>query len=165
MIIDAEDQKKIDAWVAKFPEGKQASAVLMALKILQDRHGWLSDDALDAVAKYLDMSPSTVYEVVSFYSVYRRSPRGRFDLKVCTSLSCCLNGAEEAIQYIEDKLAIKMGGVSQDETMSLNEAECLGACQHAPVAILNDERYVHQLTPESIDALIGKLSQGKDSND
>jgi NADH-quinone oxidoreductase subunit E len=156
MLICEEDCQKIDHWVAKFPAGKQQSAVLMALKIVQDRHGWLSDALLDAVANYLDMMPATVYEVASFYSMYRREPTGTQELKVCTSLSCCLNGATDVIHYLEKQLDIKLGEMTADKRFTLNEAECLGACQHAPVVIVNDETYHHQVSPEKLASIISE---------
>ncbi|MDC3180846.1 NADH-quinone oxidoreductase subunit NuoE [Gammaproteobacteria bacterium] len=154
MLIGKEEQKKIDHWIAKFPEGKAASAVLMALKIIQDRYGWLSDEALEEVAAYLSMSKAQVCEVASFYSMYRLKPSGQKEIKVCTSLSCCLNGATNVIRYLEKKLEIDIGNVTSDGLFSLDEAECLGACMHAPVVIVNDEHYHHQATPRSLDKLI-----------
>ena len=85
-MILKEDREKIDQWVAKFPSPK--GAVLMALRILQDRHGWLSDESINAVAEYLDIPKVDVYEVVSFYSMYKRTRGGKHFIKVCTSLSC-----------------------------------------------------------------------------
>jgi NADH-quinone oxidoreductase subunit E len=154
MIICQEDQKKIDHWVAKFPEGRQSSAVLMALKIMQDRYGWLSEQALDAVAEYLSMSKSQVYEVASFYSMYRLRDCGKQEIKVCTSLSCCLNGATDVIAYLEKKLGVQLGEVTSDQRFSLAEAECLGACMHAPVVIVDDESYHYNASPKSLDQLI-----------
>lgn len=154
MLICQEDQKKIDHWVAKFPEGRQSSAVLMALKIMQDRHGWLSDQILDTVADYLSMSKSQVYEVASFYSMYRLKDSGKHEIKVCTSLSCCLEGATDVIAYMEKKLDIQLGEVTDDQKFSLAEAECLGACMHAPVVIIDDESYHYNASPKSLDQLI-----------
>lgn len=155
MIIQ-EDQTKIDHWISKFPEPK--GAVIMALRILQDRHGWLSDESLDDVANYLNMDKAEVYEVVTFYSMYRRQPGGQYNLKICTSLSCCLNGAMDVIESIEQRLNIKIGETSADGQVTLQEAECLGACQAAPVGILDDQEYLLNLGPVELDQLLIKLS-------
>ncbi|MCP8351969.1 NADH-quinone oxidoreductase subunit NuoE [Candidatus Synchoanobacter obligatus] len=156
-MICREDQTKIDHWVQKFPEPK--GAVLMALRILQDRHGWLSDESLDAVAEYLGIEKVDVYEVVSFYSMYRRQPGGKHYLKICTSLSCCLTGAYDVIAQIESQLNISLGQTTSDGQVTLQETECLGACQGAPVGIVNDVDYHEHLTPKSVDQLLETLQQ------
>ena len=153
-----EDREKIDHWVKKFPTPK--GAVLMALRIMQDRHNWLPDEAIDAVAEYLGMSKREVYEVVSFYSMYRRRPGGKHYLKICTSLSCCLTGAHDVISYLEDKLSIQNGQTTKDQKVTLMETECLGACQSAPVALVDDHEYIENLTKESVDQLVNRL-QGR----
>ena len=106
-LLLAEDCKKIDEWVAKFPVAK--GAVLMALRIVQDRHGWLSDQSLEAVAKYLSLELVDVCEVASFYSMYRREQGGRHYVKVCTSLSCCLTGAYDVIDHLQTSLGVSVG--------------------------------------------------------
>lgn len=156
-MISEEDKLKIDSWVAKFPTPK--GAVLMALRILQDRHGWLSDEALQSVAQYLNIPPVDVYEVVSFYSMYRRQKGGKHFLKVCTSLSCCLTGAHDVVKYIENKAETKLGGFNQEANITLEETECLGACQYAPVVLVNDQDYHHDVTPEKLDVLLSALSE------
>lgn len=157
MEILPEDKRKIDHWVAKFPTPK--GAVLMALRIMQDRHNWLPREAIDAVSDYLKISKTEVYEVVSFYSMYRLKPGGRNYLKVCTSLSCCLMGADEVIQHVENSLSIKKGETTDDQMITLMETECLGACQMAPVALVNDTEYIGSLTRESLDQLLDQLKE------
>lgn len=158
-MITAEDKGLIDQWVAKFPSAQ--GAVLMALRIVQDREGYLSDEAINAVADYLELPPVEVYEVVSFYSMYRRKKGGRKHLKVCTSLSCCLTGAWDVIKHLEAHYDIKLGETSKDGTVTLGEAECLGACQGAPCAIVDDKDYHLNLTPESVNALIKTFGESQ----
>ena len=154
-MIMAEDKVKIDQWIAKFPDPK--GAVIMALRIMQDRHGWLSDSSINDVAAYLNIAPVDVYEVVSFYSMYRRSPGGKHFVKVCTSLSCCLAGAHDVIQYIEDKSGVTLNNLDKEAQVTLQETECLGACQGAPVALVDDQTYHLDLTPEKINTLLKEL--------
>ena len=154
-MIMTEDKVKIDQWVAKFPDPK--GAVIMALRIMQDRHGWLSDDSINAVASYLKIAPVDVYEVVSFYSMYRRSPGGKHFVKICTSLSCCLAGAYDVIKHIEEKEGISLNKLDTEARITLQETECLGACQGAPVALVDDETYHLDLTPDKINTLIEGL--------
>ena len=154
-MITAEDKRKIDHWVAKFPDPK--GAVIMALRIMQDRYGWLSDQNINAVAEYLNIAPVDVYEVVSFYSMYRREPGGKHFVKICTSLSCCLAGAYDVIQYIEDKANVKLNTFDQSAQVTLQETECLGACQGAPVALVDDQKYHTDLTPDSLNTILEEL--------
>ncbi|UTC24787.1 NAD(P)H-dependent oxidoreductase subunit E [Candidatus Comchoanobacter bicostacola] len=152
--LDAQDKKVIDRLADKFPKGKQASSILMALNHLQNRYGWLSDEHLDAVAAYLEMPAARVYEVVSFYSLYKRAPDAPVNLKVCTSLSCCLNGAQGVKHYLESLVNDLPGQDASQLAFSVGEAECLGACDGAPVVIVNDADYHRNVTKESLQALI-----------
>jgi NADH-quinone oxidoreductase subunit E len=151
-----EDKQKIQVWIDKFP--KKQGALIMALRIVQDRLGWLSDEVLDEVAQHLELEKIQVYEVASFYSMYRREERGKHQIKVCTSLSCCLAGAEDVIHYLEEVL-----GVSKDEVnaegIALSETECLGACTQAPVVLLDDAVYIESVTPNVIDTLVDEIRE------
>ena len=158
-ILTGEEKKKIDHWIAKFPVGKQQSAVLMALRIMQDQHGWLHDEHLDAVAAYLNIPNVTVYEVASFYSMYKRVQKGKYVLKVCASISCHLCQAHDVIHHIEKKLKIKLGETTKDGLFTLEEAECLAACTQAPVLIINDVDTHVSVTKEKVDQLIQELQQ------
>lgn len=156
MILTDIDKRDIAKWVKKFP--KKRGALLMALRIVQDRIGWLSDEALDEVAEYLELERIDVYEVASFYTMYRREPMGTQQIKVCNSLSCCLAGSKDLVKYLEKNLGVKLGKVNK-EGISLSETECLGACSNAPVAILNDRTYVESITEEVADKLIAKVKE------
>lgn len=156
MILTDADKRDIDKWVQKFP--KKKGALLMALRIAQDRVGWLSDEALDEVAMYLELEKVDVYEVASFYTMYRRKPMGEQQIKVCSSLSCMLAGSNDLVKYLEKKLGVKLGGVSKDG-IALTETECLGACSNAPVAIVNDRTYVESITEDVADQMVEKVKE------
>jgi NADH-quinone oxidoreductase subunit E len=159
-------KKEIDKWVMKFPANQKRSAVIMALRIVQNKEGYLSDEKLNEVAKYLSLPRIAVYEVASFYTLYRRKPVGCHSVKVCTSLSCCLRGAHSVIEYLEKKLKIKLGQTSKDGAITLEETECLAACTGAPMLMVDDHKYHEDLTPDKIDGIIKKLkTSAKVNND
>ncbi len=147
---------EIDAWIAKYPPAQRASAVMAALRIVQEHHGWLSGERMDAVAQYLGMPRIAVYEVATFYSMYDLEPVGRHKIGVCTNISCLLNGAERIVEYLESRLGIRLGETTADGRVTLKEVECLGACCGAPMMQVGREYHEH-LTPEKIDQILGKL--------
>ncbi|MCW8948423.1 MAG: NADH-quinone oxidoreductase subunit NuoE, partial [Sedimenticola sp.] len=120
---------EIDTWIAKYPEGWQQSAVMAALRIVQDENGgYLTQELMDQVAAYLDMPPIAVYEVATFYSMYEHKKVGKHKVCVCTNVSCMINGSDKIVEHMEKKLGIKLGEVTEDGKYSLKEVECLGAC-------------------------------------
>lgn len=155
-MLTVSDKKKIQVWIDKFPHKR--GALTMALRIVQDRIGWLPKEALDAVADHLELEKVDVYEVASFYSLFRLEPSGSQQVKVCTSLSCCLSGSEEVLTYLEKKLGVSSGGVNA-KGIALGEIECLGACTKAPVILWNDQTYIEDVTPEKIDDFLVKVME------
>lgn len=153
-VLSKKQQADIQCWIDKFPPGKQGSALLMALRIVQEDSGYLQDEHIDAVAKHLEISPMRVHEVATFYSMYHLSPRGKYVVKVCNNISCHLCKAEEIIQHIKQSLAISLGETTKDGLFSLEEAECLGACTDAPVMIVNDVDYHRKMTKASVDEVL-----------
>jgi len=148
---------EIDQWVAKYPADQKQSAVMAALRIVQDDHaGWLTTAHMDAVGEYLDMPPIAVYEVASFYSMYELKPVGKIKICICTNVSCMLNGSSQLVQHLEDKFGVSLGEMTADGKHSLKEVECLGACGGAPV-IQIDRQYYENITPEIIDSILDKL--------
>ena len=148
---------KIDAWVQKFPEGKQRSAVLRALTIVQDEYSFLSEDLMNAVAAYLDIPKTAVYEVASFYSMYNLKPVGKYYIKVCDSISCKLCGSTSILEHLKQTLGINLGETTADNLFTLGLAECLASCCAAPVMIINDKKYHENLTIEKVDNIIANL--------
>jgi NADH-quinone oxidoreductase subunit E len=149
---------EIDRWVAKFPTGRQRSAVIAALHAVQhENHGYLTPELMDAVAEYLSLPPIQVYEVAAFYSMFETKPVGRHSISVCTNVSCMLRGSAEIVAHIENKLGIETGQSTADGKFYLKrEEECLAACCGAPMMMV-DHHYYENLTPAKVDEVLDKL--------
>ena len=156
-LISAASRTEIDQWIAKYPADRKMSAVMSALRILQDQNGgWLTTELMDAVAAYLEMPQIAVYEVATFYSMYEREPVGRHKISVCTNISCMLRGADAVVNHLQERLGIKVGETTADGRFTLKEVECLGACVGAPMFQIG-RKYYEVLTPEKIDAILAEL--------
>ncbi len=143
---------------SRYPKGKQKSALLPILHLVQAAFGWLSAPAMDKVAAYLNIQPIEVYEVATFYSMYFLRPQGKYVLEVCRTGPCCLVGAEKIMDHIEQKLGVKEGEVTPDGLFSWRGVECLAACGYAPVLQIGPEyTFYENLTNDSVDALINGL--------
>ena len=156
--LSADTRGKIDRELAKYPPDQKQSAVMSALALAQEEHGWLSTDIMDAVAGYLGMPPVAVYEVATFYTMYNVKPQGRFKITICTNLPCALSGANVAAKHLQDKLGIGFGETTGDGKFTLKEGECMGACGDAPVVLVNNKRMASFLNPPQMDALLDELS-------
>jgi NADH-quinone oxidoreductase subunit E len=157
-LLNEHTRHEIDHWVAKFPQGKQRSAVLSALRFAQEQNsGFLTPDLMDAVAEYLDLAPIHVYEVASFYSMFETHPCGRHHVSVCTNISCMLSGGEAILAHCEKKLGIKMGESTTDGRILLKkEEECLAACVGAPMMMV-DHIFHEHLDLAKVDAILDGL--------
>ncbi len=156
-LIDSSSKEEIDLWVAKYPAEQKQSAVMSALRIVQDQNGgWLTTELMDAVALYLDMDKIHVYEVATFYSMYEHKPVGKHKICVCTNISCMVCGSGEVVEHLEDKLNIKLGETTEDNRFTLKEVECLGACSGAPMFQIG-ENYYENLDSEKIDKILDGL--------
>ncbi|MEO8974265.1 MAG: NADH-quinone oxidoreductase subunit NuoE, partial [Casimicrobiaceae bacterium] len=155
--LSANSLARLDREIAKYPPGERASAVISALAIAQDEHGWLSTATMDAVAQYLSMPPVAVYEVAAFYSMYNRAPGGRFKLTICTNLPCALSGGEAAAEYLKQKLGIGFNATTADGMFTLKEGECMGACGDAPVMLVNNKRMCSFMSNVRLDELVDEL--------
>lgn len=156
-VLSPEVCSEIDVWVAKFPADQKQSAVLQALRVVQEHNeNYLTEALMNAVAAYLDMPNIAVYEVASFYSMYNHQPVGKYQVNVCNSISCKLRGSKEVVSQLETKLGVTCGGTTDDKRFTLKKVGCLGACIGAPMFQINKEYHEH-LTPEKIDALIDGL--------
>ncbi len=148
---------EIDRWKAKFPEGRQRSAVLAALHAVQHERGHLEPAALEAVARYLDLPAIQVFEVAAFYSMFETKPIGRHSISVCTNISCMLRGGDEILEYVQEKLGVEPGQTTGDGRCYLKpEWECLAACTGAPMMMV-DHKYYENLTPERVDEILDGL--------
>lgn len=149
---------KFDEIVKRYPVGKQKSALLPILHLVQAEFEWTSPAAMDKVAEYLSIEPIEVYEVASFYSMYFLQPKGKYVLEVCRTGPCCLVGAEKIMTHIESKLGVKEGEVTADGLFSWRGVECLAACGYAPVLQIGPEyTFYENLTEQSVDELIDNL--------
>jgi NADH-quinone oxidoreductase subunit E len=160
-VLSPESCRRIDREIAKYPAEHKQSAVMAALAIAQDEHGWLPEDVIAAVANYLDMAPIAVYEVASFYSMYKLQPAGRCKLTICTNLPCALSGANQAAEHLKRRLGIGFGETTADGQFTLKEGECLGACGDAPVLLVNNKRMESFMSKERLDALLDEMKQVK----
>jgi NADH-quinone oxidoreductase subunit E len=147
---------EIDLELAKYPADRRQSAVMAALRIAQDEHGWLSKEIMERIAKYLDIPPIHVYEVATFYSMYEHKPVGKHKISVCTNVSCLLCGSGGVLDHLKDKLGIGPGETTSDGRVTIKEVECLGACGGAPMMQV-DKDYHEFLTAEKIDKILEGL--------
>lgn len=149
--------------IAKFPEGKQKSALLSVLHLAQAHFGYLSEPVMDYVARLLHILPIEVYEVATFYSMYDTQPVGKVKLEVCRTGPCMIEGAEKIVSYIENKLGIKDGETTADGIFTLKTVECLGACGYAPM-LQAGEKFHEHLTETKVDELIEQYRKNPVAN-
>jgi len=144
--------------VSRYPEGKQKSGLLPILHLVQAEYGWVSSDAMDKVAVYLNILPIEVYEVATFYTMFLLQPKGKYVLEICRTGPCCLVGAERIMGHLEQKLGVKEGEVTSDGLFSWRGVECLAACGFGPVLQIGPEyTFYENLTEDKVDELIDNL--------
>jgi NADH-quinone oxidoreductase E subunit len=156
-----ENLAKAKAHIAKYPAGRQASAVLPLLDLAQRQNdNWLPRVAMDTVADMLGMARIRVYEVATFYTMFNLKPVGKHFFQICTTTPCWLRGSDEVVAACKKKLGIGIGETTADDQFTLKEVECLGACVNAPVIQVNDDFY-EDLDGPSTEALIDALARGE----
>jgi len=156
--------KEVDQIVARYPAGKQKSALLPVLHLAQQEFGgWLDVPVMDYVAGLLKLDPIEVYEVATFYSMYNLKPVGRYMFEVCQTGPCMLNGSDDIIHYIYEKLGIKPGETTKDGLFTLKTVECLGACGYAPMMQMG-KTYREHLTKEKVDTIIDECRRNAEKN-
>jgi NADH-quinone oxidoreductase subunit E len=157
--FNAEAMATVQQIIARYPAGKQKSALLPVLHIAQaEFDGWLSPEVMDYVASILNIQPIEVYEVASFYSMYNLKPVGKCLLEVCRTSSCWLRGAEDVVRHIEKRLGIKEGETTPDGMFTLKTVECLGSCGTAPM-LMCGAQFHENLTLEKVDQLLDNLKK------
>ncbi len=159
MLLSEQAYKKIDREIAKFPDDQRQSAVMAALAIAQDEHGWLPPELQQEVADYLRMPAIAVQEVATFYAMYNVKPVGKHKLTICTNLPCALSGGERAAQHLKQRLGIDYRETTADGQFTLLEGECMGACGDSPVMLVNNKRMCSWMSNEKIDALLEELKK------
>lgn len=158
----SENLQKANEYVAKYPEGKQRSALMPLLYIAQRQNdNWLPQDALDYIADFLSLPPIKVYEVATFYTMFNLKPVGKNYIQVCRTTPCWLRGSDKITNICKSKLGIEIGETTEDGKFSLIEIECLGACVNAPMIQINDD-YYEDLDEASMEKIIDDLSAGKE---
>ncbi len=156
--LSAHVREEIDRWVARFPEGRQRSAVIAALHAAQhENEGYLTPELMNDIADYLSLPPIQVYEVAAFYSMFETKPVGKHSISVCTNISCMLRGGEDIAGHIEERLGIRTGESTPDGKFYLKrEEECLAACCGAPMMMI-DHVYYENLTTERVDEILNGI--------
>ncbi len=151
-----EKLKEVQSIVDRYPQGKQKSALIPVLHLAQEEFGgWLSTETMDYVASVLNLKPIEVYEVATFYSMFNLKPVGKYLFEVCQTGPCMLNGSDDIVKYIYEKLGIKPGETTEDGMFTLKTVECLGACGYAPM-MQQGKYYKEHLTKERIDSIIAE---------
>lgn len=156
-MLSADAKKKIDRELTKYPVDQRQSAVMSALAIAQDEHGWLSSEIMEAVAQYIGMPPVAVFEVATFYNMYNLKPTGRHKITVCTNLPCALSGGDDCANHLKAKLGVDFRETTADGRFTLMEGECMGACGDAPVLLVNNKRMCSFMSNDKVDQLIEDL--------
>jgi NADH-quinone oxidoreductase subunit E len=141
---------------ARYPEGSR-SAALPALRLAQEKHGWLSREALEETADALEVTPAFCYSVATFYDMFHLEPVGRHTIEVCTNLPCALCGAQKVVEAFESALGIAAGETTEDGEVTLRAVECLGGCGYATVVAV-DHRYRHDVKPEHVPEIVEGLA-------
>lgn len=154
MVTFSEARKnKVQEIIARYPQGKQKSALIPVLHLAQDEFGWLSAETMDYVASLLQLEPIEVYEVATFYSMFNMKPVGKYLFEVCQTGPCMISGSDGIIDYIKQRLGITVGETTPDGLFTLKTVECLGACGYAPMMQLG-KFYKEHLTKERVDQII-----------
>jgi NADH-quinone oxidoreductase subunit E len=153
-------QTQIERELKKYPADQRQSAVMAALRFVQDEKGWIAQEDMADIAAYIRMPQMAVYEVATFYHMYNLKPMGEFTLTVCTNLSCQLGGANETLLHLKNRLGIGLGEISADGKFGLREGECMGACIDAPLFLINNKKLCGRLTGEKIDQILDELEAG-----
>ncbi len=160
MKFSEEKLNKAKEIMTRYPEGKHKSALIPILHIAQEENdGWLDVPVMDYVAELLNIKPIEVYEVATFYTMFNMKPVGKYVFEVCRTGPCMLNGSDDIIEYIKQKLNIKEGETTPDGMFTLKPAECLGACGYAPMMQLG-KHFREHLTKEKVDAIIEECRNG-----
>jgi NADH-quinone oxidoreductase E subunit len=152
-----ERRAQLDEILTKYPPDQKRSAVLAALYLVQDQIGYLTANGMRHVAPILDMTPAEVEDVATYYVMFYREPVGKHVLQVCRTLSCALMGAERVTEALSEKLGIKVGETDKSGLFTLMEFECLGACDRAPIVMVNNEHWHEKVRPEDVGKLVEEI--------
>jgi NADH-quinone oxidoreductase E subunit len=152
-----ERRAQLDEILTKYPPDQKRSAILAALYLVQDQQGYLTANGMRHVAGILDMTPAEVEDVATYYVMFYRAPVGKYVLQVCRTLSCALMGAERVTEALSQTLGIGVGETDKAGLFTLGEFECLGACDRAPIVMVNNEHWHEQVRPEDVGKLVDDI--------
>lgn len=152
-------QIQINRELSKYPAEQKQSAVMAALRFVQDEKGWIAPDDMADIAVYLGMPQMAVLEVATFYHMYNLKPMGKYTLTVCTNLPCQLGGSDGTVAHLKSRLGIGFGEVTADGKFGMREGECMGACVDAPMFSINNKKLCGRLTSEKIDQILAELDK------
>ena len=156
-MLSTQVKQQIDRELNKYPAEQKQSAVMAALRFVQDEKGWIAPEDMADVAAYLGMAQMAVFEVASFYHMYNLKPMGKYTLTVCTNLPCQLGGSDSTVAHLKKRLGIGLGEVTADGLIGLREGECMGACVDAPLLTINNRKMCGRLSEEKIDQILAEL--------
>ncbi len=154
--FSAEDRRRLAELRTRYPE--PASAVLPALWLAQSRFGFISEDAVAAVARELELPANDVAAAASFYTMFRLEPVGKYVIQVCCTLSCSLLGADALVEHLKRKLGVEVGGTTPDGRFTLKKVECLASCGTGPMLQVNEQKFHEMLDLEAVDRLLDSLA-------
>jgi len=158
-MISNKAKKQIDIWIEKYPKGRQSSAVMEALRIVQsENNNTLTPELIQEVAVYLDMPSIAAHEVATFYENYNHKTMGRHIIRICHNISCMLNGSDDLVSHLESKLGVSAGSVTPDGLFCVKKVECLGACVGAPMFQIGD-KYYENLTTDKVDDIVDGIRE------
>jgi len=155
--LTADRRAKLDEMLTKYPPDQKRSAVLAALYLVQEQQGYLTANAMRHIAPILHMTPAEVDDVATYYVMFYKEKVGKYVLQVCRTLSCALAGAERVTEALSEKLGIGVGETDASGTFTLGEFECLGACDRAPVVMVNNEHWHEKVKPEDCGKLVDAI--------
>ena len=155
--LTPERRARLDLVISRYPPDRKRSAVLAALYLVQEQQGYLTGNGMRHIAPLLDLTPAEVEDVATYYVMFHRQPVGKYVLQVCRTLSCALNGAERVTEALSEKLGIGVGETDASGMFTLLEFECLGACDRAPVVMVNNELWHECLAPDEAGRLIDEI--------
>ena len=154
-MLDEKELQNVENIKSRYPDNK--SALLPVLWIIQEKYGWISEDSMKYVGDLLNISYEHILGVVTFYTMFNNKPKGRYNLQICTNVSCMLRGGYELYNYISEKLGIKNKETTEDGMFTIEEVECLGSCATAPMLQVNNKEYYENLTKEKIEEILSDL--------
>jgi NADH-quinone oxidoreductase E subunit len=159
----AERRARLDEILTRYPPERKRSAVLAALYLVQEQQGYLTANGMRHVAGIVGLTPAEVDDVATYYVMFHKAPVGKYVLQVCRTLSCALMGAERVTEALVEKLGIAVGETDPSGMFTLQEFECLGACDRAPVVMVNNELWHECLKPEDAGALVDRIKARGDA--